>query len=116
MKIQFDNNELITVTRSPYHSDTRLVMYIAPGQVPVENLIAQARASEHIYFYVNDTVLASYSGYTQFNSASINDTEIALTMINPNPERQPSADDYIEAVKILLGDEVVENATTTEVQ
>ena len=93
-------------------------MYISPGQISVEDLIAQAKAAEHIYFYANDSVLAGYNGYTQFNAVNINDTEITLTMINPNPERQenPYAE-YVEAVQILLGDDTIGNdVENTEVQ
>lgn len=118
MNIQFDNNETIVVTRSPYHSEVRLVAYIAPGQISVEDIVAQAKAAEHVYFYVNDAVVATYTGYTSFNSVSMNDTEITLTMINPNPERQenPYAE-YVEAVQILLGDDTIGNdVENTEVQ
>lgn len=105
MKLQFDNNELIDVTRSPYNSDARLVVYITPGQISTDSLIAEAKAAENIYFYVNDEVLATYRGYTRFDSATINNIEIIITLVNPNPERKDSYSDYVEAVKILLGDE-----------
>lgn len=105
MKIQFDNNELLDVTRSPYCSEERLVMYIANGQVPAERVISEAKAADNVYFYVNDEVLATYHGYTSFNSLTITDTEINVVMINPNPEHEDESSDYVEAVRILLGDE-----------
>lgn len=106
MKIQFDDHEQINVTRSPYCSDERLVIYIAPNQIALDNLVDWLKSTEVVRFYVNDDVLATYSGYVVFNSLMVNDSELTVTLVNPNPERDTTdVADYIEAVNILLGEE-----------